>query len=98
MAPVSRKHGIKGEDMIAQDKLVKAVGAGNVSRDAAALEAYAGDMSFVNPVRPDCVVKIKDAAAVSKLVNRGSLTARSVLTNVQDFVVTVERGLRKRGG
>ncbi len=34
--------------------------------------------------------------AVSKLVNRGSLTARSVLTNVQDFVVTVERGLRKR--
>jgi lysine-ketoglutarate reductase/saccharopine dehydrogenase-like protein (TIGR00300 family) len=34
--------------------------------------------------------------AVSKLVNRGSLTARSILTNVQDFVVTVERGLRKR--
>jgi hypothetical protein len=34
--------------------------------------------------------------AVSKLANRGSLTARSILTNVQDFVVTVERGLRKR--
>jgi hypothetical protein len=34
--------------------------------------------------------------AVNKLVDRGSLTARSVLTNVQDFVVTVERGLRKR--
>jgi len=34
--------------------------------------------------------------AVSKLVNRGSLTARSILTNVQDFIVTVERGLRKR--
>jgi len=33
---------------------------------------------------------------VSKLANRGSLTARSILTNVQDFVVTVERGLRKR--
>lgn len=32
--------------------------------------------------------------AISKLVNRGSLTARSILTNVQDFVVTVARGLK----
>ncbi len=31
-----------------------------------------------------------------KLANRGSLSARSILTNVQDFVVTTERGLRKR--
>ena len=36
--------------------------------------------------------------AINKLANRGSLTARSILTNVQDFVVTVERGLRKRFG
>ena len=34
--------------------------------------------------------------AVNKLANRGTLTARSILTNVQDFVVTVERGLAKR--
>jgi len=33
---------------------------------------------------------------VSKLANRGSLAARSILTNVQDFIVTVERGLRRR--
>jgi hypothetical protein len=33
--------------------------------------------------------------AASKLGNRGSLTAKSILTNVQDFVVTVERGLRR---
>lgn len=33
--------------------------------------------------------------AVSKLSDRGSLTARSILTNVQDFVVTLERGVRK---
>ncbi len=32
--------------------------------------------------------------AVSKLANRGSLTARSIITNVQDFIVTVERGLK----
>lgn len=36
--------------------------------------------------------------AANKLANRGSLTAHSILTNVQDFVVTVERGLRKRFG
>ena len=34
--------------------------------------------------------------AASKLADRGSLTARSILTNVQDFVVTVERGLRDK--
>lgn len=34
--------------------------------------------------------------AVNKLASRGSLTAHSILTNVQDFVVTVDRGLKKR--
>lgn len=30
---------------------------------------------------------------INKLANRGSLSARSILTNVQDFLVTTERGL-----
>jgi len=34
--------------------------------------------------------------AINKLANRGSLTAHSILTNVQDFIVMLERGLRKR--
>ena len=34
--------------------------------------------------------------AVNKLADRGSLMARSILTNVQDFVVTLQRGLKKR--
>ena len=34
--------------------------------------------------------------SVAKLADRGSLTARPILTNVQDFVVTVERGIRER--
>ena len=34
--------------------------------------------------------------AVSKLADRGSLTARAILTNVQDFIVTMERGLTLR--
>lgn len=32
----------------------------------------------------------------TKLANRGSLSARSILTNAQDFVVTTERGLNNR--
>jgi len=34
--------------------------------------------------------------AITKLANRGSLTARSILTNVQDFMVNVRRGLDRR--
>lgn len=34
--------------------------------------------------------------AAQKLINRGSLTTRAILTNVQDFVVTLERGLKAR--
>lgn len=34
--------------------------------------------------------------SASKLANRGSLTARAILTNVQDFVVTLKRGLFKK--
>lgn len=34
--------------------------------------------------------------AVNKLSDRGSLTAKSILTNVQDFVVTLSRGLANR--
>jgi hypothetical protein len=32
--------------------------------------------------------------AVGKLANRGSLATRGILTNVQDFLVIVERGLQ----
>jgi len=34
----------------------------------------------------------------TKLANRGSLGARGLLTNVQDFLVTVDRGLNGRAG
>ncbi len=35
--------------------------------------------------------------AVNKLANRGSLTARSILTNTQDFVVNLHRKLKRKG-
>ncbi len=56
-------------------------------------------VSGENRVRPVYFYSVDMSEfAVSKLANRGSLMARSILTNVQDFVVTVERGLRKRFG
>jgi FAD/FMN-containing dehydrogenase len=50
------------------EKLAKIVGAGNVSRDRATLAEYSRDMSFVNTVRPACVVKPKNAADIQKIV------------------------------
>ncbi|XPV75705.1 MAG: hypothetical protein ACNI27_13830 [Desulfovibrio sp.] len=36
--------------------------------------------------------------AADKLANRGSLTARAFLTNVQDFIVNLQRGVTDTGG
>ena len=40
------------------------------------------------------VVDMSEFAA-GKLTNRGSLAARGILTNAQDFLVILERGLRE---
>ncbi|MFH0915465.1 MAG: FAD-binding oxidoreductase [bacterium] len=44
-------------------------GAGNVSDEAAVLEAYGGDLSFVGRVRPRFVVRATSAGAIQKLVD-----------------------------
>jgi FAD/FMN-containing dehydrogenase len=54
--------------MITRDKLVKSVGAANVSDKQAVLDEYSSDISFVNPVRPAYVVKPRNTDAVRKLV------------------------------
>lgn len=54
--------------MIDEKKLAKIVGAGNVTSDQATLEAYSRDMSFVNAVRPACVVKPRNSDDVARLV------------------------------
>jgi len=54
--------------MIQKEKLVKIIGAGKVSYDEAVLDDYASDISFVNAIKPTCVVKPKDLTAVQKLV------------------------------
>jgi len=58
--------------MIAEDKLVKIVGAGSINREPATLEEYSRDMSFVNAVKPGCVVRpgnMADIEAIVKLAN-----------------------------
>jgi FAD/FMN-containing dehydrogenase len=54
--------------MITREKLVKIVGATNVSDKQAVLDEYSSDISFINPVRPAYVVKPRNADAVQKLI------------------------------
>jgi hypothetical protein len=60
--------------MITKDKLVKIVGAGNVSNKQAALDEYSRDMSFVNTIKPACVVKPRNADEIKKLINLANKT------------------------
>ena len=61
--------------MIAKEKLVKIVGARNISYEQSSLDEYSSDMSFVNSVRPACVVKPASADQVQKLISLANETA-----------------------
>ncbi|MBN2321112.1 MAG: FAD-binding oxidoreductase [Acidobacteria bacterium] len=60
--------------MIEKEKLSKIVGARNVSFNPSVLDEYSRDMSFVNSVRPACVVKPKSAGEVQKIVKLANKT------------------------
>ncbi len=60
--------------MIKKESLTQIVGPGQVSQDAAALDAYARDMSFVNAVTPGYVVKPKDSRAIQELMKLANET------------------------
>ncbi len=60
--------------MIDKEKLVKIVGVKNVSSEQAELNEYAGDISFVHPVRPAYVVKPKNSEDVEKIVKLANET------------------------
>ena len=60
--------------MIKKEQVVKIVGARNVKDDQATLDAYAGDMSFVNSVKPAYVAKPANAEAIQKLVSLANKT------------------------
>jgi len=54
--------------MVTQERLVKIVGAKNVIDKEAVLDQYASDVSFVNRVRPYCVVKPHNTGEINKIV------------------------------
>ena len=60
--------------MIEKEKLSKIVGARNIHFDQATLEEYSRDMSFVNSIRPLCVVKPTKADDVEKIVKLANET------------------------
>jgi len=60
--------------MIAEDKLVKIVGAGSINREWATLKEYASDMSFVNAVKPECVVRPENMADIKEIVKLANKT------------------------
>ena len=51
-----------------KEKLVQVVGAKNVDNQESTLASYTKDMSFVKPMRPAAVVKIKKLEDVQKLI------------------------------
>jgi FAD/FMN-containing dehydrogenase len=60
--------------MIAKESLEQIVGSGQVSQEAAILNAYAQDMSFVNSIKPSFVVRPKASDAIQKLVKLANET------------------------
>jgi hypothetical protein len=54
--------------MVEQELLVNIVGAKSVIKEQAILDQYGSDMSFVTPVKPDCVIKPKNTGEVEKIV------------------------------
>jgi FAD/FMN-containing dehydrogenase len=60
--------------MITKESLAQIVGSGQVSQEAAILNAYAKDMSFVNSIKPKFVVKPQTGEAIQKLVKLANET------------------------
>jgi FAD/FMN-containing dehydrogenase len=54
--------------MIERQTLIESLGEANVAQDAATLDAYSKDMSFVNQTWPVCVIKPHAAAEVKQIV------------------------------
>jgi hypothetical protein len=55
-------------NMIEKERLVQIVGAGNVSYYQAILDEFSSDISFINSVRPACVIKPKNAFEIQKII------------------------------
>jgi FAD/FMN-containing dehydrogenase len=67
-------HPLRGIKMITKESLEQILGSGQVSQEAAALNAYAQDISFVNSIKPRFVVRPKTSDAIQKLVKLANET------------------------
>jgi FAD/FMN-containing dehydrogenase len=65
--------------MIPKEKLETIVGSGNVLQEPAVLNEYARDMSFVNRVRPACVVKPTKADEVQEIIKLANTTKTALV-------------------
>lgn len=57
-----------------KDKLVRIVVADNVISESATLEEYSRDFSFVNSIKPECVVRPRNAGEIEKIVKLANET------------------------
>jgi len=60
--------------MIAEDKLVGIVGSSSINHEQVTLEAYSRDMSFVNEIKPEYVVRPKNAGDIQEIVRLANET------------------------
>ena len=60
--------------MIAEDKLVQIVGSGSINHEQATLEAYSSDMSFVNEIKPEYVVKPGNTGDIKEIIRLANET------------------------
>jgi hypothetical protein len=60
--------------MIERNRLVEIVGAGNVISDETLLAEYSRDLSFVNAVKPACIVKPRTGPQIESLVKMARRT------------------------
>ncbi len=65
--------------MVEQELLVNIVGADNVINNQAVLDQYASDISFVNTVKPDGIVKPKNTDEVKKIVELARKTGTPLI-------------------
>jgi hypothetical protein len=65
--------------VIQPDKLIEIVGADNVISEIGKLTGYARDMSFVNTVRPACVVRPRNTNDVEKIVRLANETLTTLV-------------------
>ena len=68
--------------MIEGETLVNVAGSENVDRQQSTLEAYSRDMSLVKPVRPACIVRVKNLDTVQKLVKLAGETQTPLVPSV----------------